>query len=155
MIQKAVFNAISGLFGSSSNVGEAYPDQDGASNMVALYASFTALVLLNASELFQLAVELLDFPAHATHLLCGIQRILSEVVSDNPIRAVGRHRDPEQFYLVVLRKPFDFDDFAMLSLLMAPRQRIHPAVQRCTACVINLSIVLQWAVVNFLQGVDE
>ena len=86
-----MLDAINGLPGSSGQVSQANPDQHCASDVVALDARLAALVFLNTGELLDLAVKLLDFPAHATHLLCGIQGILRQVVGHNPIRAVGGH----------------------------------------------------------------
>lgn len=94
-----MFDAISGLFCFSSKVCKANPDQHGASNMVTLDARLSTLVLFDAGELFDFPVKLLNFPTHATHLLCGMQRILSQVVGYYPIRAICGHLDPKQFHL--------------------------------------------------------
>ena len=124
-----MLDAIEGLSGCACDVGQAKPDQHGAGNMVALNARLAALVFLNASQLLEFAVKLLNFPAHATHLLRGIQRILSQIVGYNPIRAVGRHRNPEQFYFVCLRKAFDLDGFAVHLLVYVRRQPVDSPVR--------------------------
>lgn len=113
VVQQPMFDAIDGLLSLARNIGQANPYQHGASNVIALDTRFSTLVSFDAGQLFDFAVKLLNFPAHATHLLCGIQRILRQVVGDDPVRAVGRHRNREQFDLVGVRKSFDLDHFAM------------------------------------------
>jgi hypothetical protein len=66
-----------------------------------------------AGHLLTFAVQLLDLPAEATYLLCHLGRILSAVVGHDPIRAVGRHLNPEQMHLVVFGKAFDLDRFTV------------------------------------------
>ena len=82
--------------------------------MIALNASFTTLTLFDTSQLFAFPMQLLNLPTEATHLLGGLGRVLSGVIGHDPIRAVGRHRDPETLNQMVLRKAFDFERFAVL-----------------------------------------
>ncbi len=51
----------------------------------------------------------------ATRLLCCLNRILSQIVGDNEVRAVGRHHNPETLHFVVFGKSFNFDELPCLS----------------------------------------
>lgn len=65
-------------------------------NMIALNPSSSTLTGLNAGKLLEFAVNLLNLPAHPTLPSCRLRRILSRVVSDDKVRPVGRHRNPEK-----------------------------------------------------------
>lgn len=150
-----MLDAIDGLLRLASEVGQTEPDEHGAGDMVALDARLAALVLLDAGGLLEFAVKLLDFPAHAAHLLYGSVRILSQVVGDDPVRAVGGNRDPEQFHFVVFGKTFDLDELAMRPFVIGPRQLIDAAIRFFAAGIVDLAVVLEWAVVNLVERIDE
>ena len=113
VVQQRMLDAVDGLAGLASHIGQANPDQHGTSNMIALDSSLAALAAFDTRELFDLAMKLLDLPADATHFLRRIRRILSQIVGHDPVRAVGRHRDPEQLHLVILGKALDLDALAL------------------------------------------
>ena len=93
---------------------EARPDEEGAADVVALDSGFAALARLQPRGLLGFAMRLLDLPAEAARLARHLSGILSQVVGDNPVRAVGGHLDPEQAQLVRFGKAFDFDRLAGL-----------------------------------------
>lgn len=82
--------------------------------MVALNPCLAALASFYTSELLEFAVKLLNFPAHAAHLLYDPRVILSQVISHDKFRAVGRNRHPEKFHFFGSRKPTNFDEFTLL-----------------------------------------
>jgi hypothetical protein len=151
IIQQAMLKAIQGLAGFSGQVREPGPYQEGASNVIALDARLAALALFQAGQLFCFTVKLLDLPAPATHLLCARQSILRQVIGDDPIRAVGRHHNPEQFHLVHFGKSLDLDHLAISEFLFAPSERIDPAIFLLAVGVVNLAIVLERAVITAVQ----
>ncbi len=85
----------------------------------------------------------------------GSVRILSQIVGDDPVRAVGGNRDPEQFHLVVFRVILDLDEIAMRLFVAGPRQFIDPAIRSVAAGIVGLPVVLEPAVVNLVEGIDE
>lgn len=60
-----MLDAVDGLLGLASEVGQAKPHEHGAGDVVALDARLAALVFLDAGVLFEFAVKLLDLPVHA------------------------------------------------------------------------------------------
>jgi hypothetical protein len=155
VVEQSVLDAVDGLLGLTSEVGQAEPDEHGTGDVVALDARLAVLVLLDAGSLLEFAVKLLDLPAHAAHLLYGMVRILSQVVGDDPIRAVGGNRDPEQLHFVVFRKTLDLDELAMCPFVIGPRQLIDAAIGCFAAGIVDLTVVLERAVVNLAEEVDE
>lgn len=75
--------------------------------MVALNSTFATLTGLNARQLLEFSVNHLNLPAHPTDIGCGLRRILSRVVGNDKIRPVGRHRNPEEFHLLISGKSED------------------------------------------------
>lgn len=113
IVQQSVFELVNRLPCLLCQSVEPYPNQESTTDVVALHSGFAALTSLQSRHLFALAVQLLNFPAAATHLLCGRRRILSQIVGHNEIRAVGRHHDPETLHFVLFGKAFDFDALAL------------------------------------------
>ena len=99
---------------------EPCPDEESAGDVVALDVGLAALAGLQPRGLLGFAVRLLDLQAEAARLARRRRRILSQVVGDDPVRAVGGHLGPEQAQLVVFGKAFDFDRFARRQLHRAP-----------------------------------
>lgn len=73
--------------------------------MVALKARDPTLIIFNAGELHDFMVKLPDLPVHATRVLGDIHEILIQVVGDEPVRAVCRHRDENSFTLYIFGNP--------------------------------------------------
>ena len=113
IIQQAVFELINGLTGLSCQVFKSNPDQQSTADMVALNAGFATLTTFQTCNLFAFSVQLLDFPAEATHLLGRLRGLSSRIIGHDPIRAMGRHLNPETLHLMVFGKTFDLDLFAM------------------------------------------
>ena len=132
-----------------------HPDQKGTRNMVALNPRLATFTSLQTGHLFTFAVQLLNLPAVATRLLGGRRRILSDVVGDDIIRAVGGYLNPETLPFVVFRKPFDFAAVAWLHFRLAPGQRVHVPLRLPSAGIIHQAMVAQRAVVNLLERLDE
>ncbi len=95
-----------------SQLIEPDPNQKRTANVIALNASFATLAGFQTGHLLAFAVQLLNLPSEVTRLLCVLRSDFSLLVSDNEVRAVGRHRNPETLHLVVFRKAFDFQPFA-------------------------------------------
>ena len=79
------------------------------------------LATFQSRHLFDLPVQLLDLPADSIRLLCSLRGLSSWIVGDDPIRAAGSHRDPEQLHPMVVRKAFDLDSLASAVFGRAPR----------------------------------
>ncbi len=133
---------------------EPNPDQQRAADMVALDARLPTLATLQACQLFPFAVQLLNLPTKAARFLCRLRRILSQVVGDDIVRAVGGDRDPEALRLVVFGKAFDLNPLAVLKLRFRPRERIHAPVRLRALRIVHLPVVLERAVVDFVQRFD-
>jgi hypothetical protein len=71
--------------------------------------------------------------------------ILSKVIRDHIIRALGREHKPEQFHSVAFRKAFDMDQFAMALFGFRPCQAIYPTIGFLTLTFINLTIIFERA----------
>lgn len=151
VVEQFVLDAVDSLLGLASEVGQTEPDEHGAGDVIALDARLAALVFLDTGGLFELAVKLLDFPAHAAHLLYGSVRILSQVIGNDPIRAVGGNRAPEQFHFAVFRETLDLDDLAMRPFMIGLCQLIDAAIRCVAAGIVDLAVVLERAVVNFAE----
>ncbi|MFC7516735.1 hypothetical protein ACFQUU_17140 [Herbaspirillum sp. GCM10030257] len=54
---------------------------------------------------------------------------MRQVVGDDPVRAVGSDRSPEQFDFVIFGETLDLDELAMRPVVIAPRQRIDAAIR--------------------------
>ena len=133
---------------------QAHPDQDGTPNMVPNNPRLPALTPFNARDLFGFAVKLLNLPAPAAHCVDGQRRILSHVVGDTIVRALGGQHTPEQFHFRVVWQALEFDGFALIPLLRRPRQAVHALIGLTVARVIDLPIVLQRTVVILLETVN-
>jgi hypothetical protein len=74
-------------------------------------------------------VKLLNLPAQSTHILYGLRVVLSNIIGDDMIRALGRQHHPEQFHLVVFGKALELHHFTMFSLFYRPLHPIHAPVR--------------------------
>ncbi len=95
IIEQPLFELIDGLACRVGDVFEAHPYQHGASDVVALDSSFSALASLKTSGLLKFSVKLLNLPSLAAHLSCSLRRVLCGIVSCDVIRSVGRDRHSE------------------------------------------------------------
>lgn len=150
-----MFELIDGTSGMRGQFFEPDPDQEGTADVIALNAHFTTLATFQPCDLLAFAVQLLDLPAKATRLLGGLGGVPRGIVGHDPIRAVGRHLNPEQTHLAVFGKALDFDPLAVGLLVRVPRQRIHAPVRALAAGIIHLAVVLQRTVVGFMHRLDE
>jgi hypothetical protein len=125
--------------------------------VIALDSRFAALAAFQSRDLFAFAVQLLNFPAEAAHLLCGLGGVLSRIVGDDPIRATGRRLNSETAHLVVSGKVFDLDRLAGAQFGGAPFQRIHTLVRELLlihdvgqhlADVIELGFAIAFGIVD-------
>jgi len=130
---------------------EAHPDQDGTPDMIAHDASLPTLATFQAGQLFGLSMKLLNLPTPATHLLRGRRVLLSPVVGDDVVRALGGQHNPEQFHLVILGKAFDFNHFAVRQVIGRPVEAIDALVRLLISRVIHLAIVFERTVEYFVQ----
>ena len=80
-----------------SNLIKTDPDQNCTADMISNNPGFSALATFNSGQLLGFAVELLDFPAKAAHILYGLHVVLRHLVRDDVIRALGRQHNPEKF----------------------------------------------------------
>ncbi len=85
-----VFYLISGSPALISQLFQAYPDQDGTSDMITLNPFFATLALVKPSHWLGLPMKRLNLPTKAACLLDRRRRILRPVVGDDLIRALGR-----------------------------------------------------------------
>lgn len=83
------------LLGLRGHLFQTNPDQHGTSDMIPLNPFFAALAGFNPRHLFGLPMKLLNLPAKATRLLDGLHGILSHVVRDDIVRALGRKQQAE------------------------------------------------------------
>ena len=130
IIEHFVFDLIERTLCLPRDVGQTDPHQHGAGNMVSLDARLAALAFLKARQLLDFAVKLLDLPAQAARNFSSLRGVLSQVVGHDPVRAVCRHLDPEQFHFVMFRKALDLDRLAVRESLGIPLQRINMPVGR-------------------------
>jgi hypothetical protein len=122
--------------------------------MIADSARFATLTAFDAGQLLGFAVKLLDLPTEAAHILDDQRVVLSHLVGDDKVRALRRQHDPENFHLVISRKPFDFDDFALVLFSFCPCQMIYALVRFCAPRIIHLAIILERTIVDFVQVFD-
>ena len=115
-----------------SDLFQTHPNQDSTADVVADNTHFAALTSFQAGELLGFAMNLLDFSAYATRVLCGLRVTLSQVVRDDVVRTMCGQHHPEQFHLVVFGKALDLGHFAMLALSFSPLRRVHLAIGRST-----------------------
>ena len=95
IIEQSLFELIDGLACRVGDVFEAHPYQHGASDVIALDTSFSALALLQPGGLLEFSVKLLNLPALAAHLSCSRRGVLCDIVGRDVIRPVGRDRHSE------------------------------------------------------------
>jgi hypothetical protein len=81
--------------------------------------------------------------------------ILSQIVGNNEVRAVGRHLDPETLHFVVFGKAFDFQALALLEVARTPIERIDSLVRLLSTRLINLTISFERTVVHLLKRLNE
>ena len=115
-----MFDLINRLLRFLGNLLEPDPYPDRAPNVVTDNSGLTTLATFQSSELFGLSVKLLNLPAQATHLLHGLRVVLSKIVGDDIVRALGRQHHPEQFHFVVFGKALELHHFAMFSFCFGP-----------------------------------
>ncbi len=87
-MQQPVLNLVDGGLPLVSHFLEARPDQQRARDVVALDARFATLTLLDARQLLDFSVILLNLPTKGARLLRARSRILSQLVGYDPFRAV-------------------------------------------------------------------
>ena len=90
-----MLEVINGLFCFIGNLLQTYPNQNSTSNVISNNSGFAALATFQTSQLFGLAMKLLDFPTKATHLLYGLRVVLRHVVRHDIVRALGGEHNPE------------------------------------------------------------
>ena len=95
VVEAPMFEAVHGLPGLTGQGFAAHPDQEGSGDMIALNARVAAWTAFQARQLLAFAVQLLDLPAHVTHMLCGVRGVRSGIVGHDPVRAAGRRHNPE------------------------------------------------------------
>lgn len=145
-----MFETINRLLGFMGDLLEAHPNQHSTGNVISDDPGFAALATFQASQLLGFTVKLLDLPTKATHLLYGLRVVLRHVIGYDIIRALGRKHHPEEFHFVIARKTLDLDNFAALLLGFCPFERIDSSVRLRTARIIDLAVVFERAVVDFL-----
>ncbi len=150
-----MFDLINRLLSFLSNLFESDPHQDGTADMVADNSGFPALTSFQAGELFGLSVKLLNLPAQATHFLHGLRVVLSKIVGDDIIRALGRQHHPEQFHFVVLGKALELHQFAMRSFGLRPLQTIHSPIGLNPTRIIHLAVILERAIIELFQALNK
>ena len=67
-----MFDLVDSLLRFAGDLFETNPDQDGTTDVVADDAGFATLTAFQAGELLGFAMKLLNLPAQATRLLCGL-----------------------------------------------------------------------------------
>ena len=68
-------------------------------------------------------VNRLNLPTRAIDIGCGLHQILSRVVADDKVCPVGKlekHRDPDEFHLLVCREAANPDEFTSLQFHFIP-----------------------------------
>src|SRR4030066_1391627 len=115
-----MFNLINRLLSFLGNLFESDPHQDSTTDVISDNSVFPTLTTFQTGELFGFSVKLLNLPAQATHLLHGLRVVLSKIVGDDIIRALGRQHHPEQFRFVVLGETLELHHFTKLSFRLSP-----------------------------------
>lgn len=155
IIEQTMFDLIEILVRFVGHLFEPDTDRDGAADIVAQDAGSAALAAFQSGELYGFPVKLLNLPAQAAHLLYRLLVSLSQIVGHDIVRALGRQHDPEQFHFVLLRKAFEPHPFALLPFAFRPGQAVNPPVGVVPARIIHLPVVLERAVIDFVQAFDE
>ena len=106
----------------SRQVFESDPHESGTADVVALDSGFAARAAFHASDLFAFPVPLLNLPTVAAPLLGSRCGVLSPIVSDDPVRAAGRHHYSEQGHLMV----FLGNPLSLIRWPCAPSVSCHP-----------------------------
>jgi hypothetical protein len=75
-----LFDLVNSLSCFTGDLLEPFPDEKGAGDMVALDSSLSALALFDAAKLFDLSVQLLDFPSVGARCPYILRRLASPVV---------------------------------------------------------------------------
>ena len=75
--------------------------------------------------------------------------VLLHLVWNDIVRALGRQHDSENVPRMFSRKTCDFDDLALRCFFLRPFQAVNPLRGVRTTGIVHLTIVFQWAVVNF------
>lgn len=153
--QHGSFDVVSGAMPLVRQLSQACPDQQSTMNVIALNARFSTLASFNPRQLLDLAVHLLNLPAHRTHFSCALRRRLSDIVSHDVIRAVGRHLDPEQLHLVVSWKISQLDPLAIPQRRLIPLQAIDRPIGQTTVTIIDHTVTLDGTVKELLVPVKE
>ena|SRR6218665_475370 len=141
VIEHSMFDLVERSNRLSRNLSQTNPHQYGAGDVVALGACLTTLATLNAGQLPCLTMKLPNLPAQATRILCGRRTILSQVVGDDPVRAVCGHLYSEQFHFMLFRKALYLDRFAMRQAHGIPFQRTDVPVRECSAGVVDQPVL--------------
>src|SRR5512144_3350640 len=139
IVEQAMFQLIDGPPRLCRQLIEPDPDEERTTDMIALNPRLSTLAAFEPRDLLTFPVQLLDLPTKATRLLGGLRRILSGIVSHDPIRAAGRHHNPEQTHLVVLGKTLKLDPLTVGQLSRVPVPRIHPAIGSLAVGIIHLA----------------
>lgn len=108
--QQAMLDLVNRPLSVVRDLLEAYPDQEGTANMVTDNTCFAPLTASQSGHVFALAVKLLNLPLPATHRLRGQGRILSDIVSDDIVRALGGKHDREKVHLMRCGKVLNLHD---------------------------------------------
>lgn len=81
---------VNGMFRFMSHLLELDPHQDRTTVMISDDPGLATLTTFQPIELFGLAVKLLNLPTPAAYLLHRLRVVLSKVVGDDIVRALGR-----------------------------------------------------------------
>ena len=150
-----MFDLINRLLSFLSNLFESDPHQDRTADMVADNSGFPTLTTFQSGELLGFSVKLLNLPAQATHFLYGLRVVLSHIVGDDIIRALGRQHHPEQFHFVILGKALELHHFAMRSFQLRPVQPIHSLIRLHSTRIIHLAVILERAIIDLFQALHK
>jgi len=134
---------------------ESDPNKQSTSDMIALDAGCATLTTFQTGQLLAFAMQLLNLPTEATHLLGGLGGVLSGIIGHDPIRAAGRHHNPETLHFMCFGKAFDFELFALLQFSLTPTKAINALIGLFASGVINLTIVFERAVIELLQRFNK
>src|ERR1043165_2117865 len=154
VVKQAVFELIDSLPTLASQRLQAHPHQQRASDVVALDTGFATLAILKPRQLLGFSVKLLNLPAQRTRFLSTLRRILRQVISHDPFRAVGGHLNSEQFHFEISWEPSDLDQSACRQLRLAPTQLLNASVWLCSPTVVYQSVGFERAVENLTHSGD-
>jgi len=74
----------------NSHLFESNPDQNSTADVVPNNSGFATLTAFDTRQLLGFSVKLLNLPAKAAHLLYELHVVLSHLVRNDIIRALGR-----------------------------------------------------------------